>query len=138
MADRSTRRMSLQLGRSPWRSGATTSRWARRCRCLWLRSWRSPRSSSCATSAGGGMKHDDDDGSSSRRPGPACPLWQHLPRPAQNPVLVVCFPDPVRDLLSYAARLYVDHVAQNERRDLGGDEPLVGVRPDAFELYRAS
>ena len=42
--------LSLRPGRLPWRSGATIFHLARRYRCSWRRSWRSRRSSSCATS----------------------------------------------------------------------------------------
>src|SRR6266446_1437945 len=138
MADRSIRPTSLPLGHSPWRSGAMTSRSAHRYRCSWRRSWRLQRFSSCATSAAEGMRHDnyDSNGGRYRRPSPPRPPWQHLARSAPHIVLVICLPDPVRNLLPDPAGLYVHHLSQNERRDLGCNKPLVGLPPHLVELYR--
>ena len=33
-------------------------------------------------------------------------------------------------------RLHADHLAQDERGDRGGDQPLVGLSPDLGELHR--
>ena len=42
----------------------------------------------------------------------------------------------VCDLLADAAVLHADHLAQEQRGDLGGDQSVVGIQPDAGELYR--
>src|SRR5207253_3484947 len=41
------------------------------------------------------------------------------------------------DLLSDAAGLHAHHVAQDQRGDLGGDQPVVGLPSDAGQLHRA-
>src|SRR5690242_10207957 len=125
-------------GRSPWRSGATTFRSVPRYRCLWPRSWRLRRSSSCAMCAAAETRHDNDDGngSSHGRPSRPYPLWQHFARPAQSTILVLLFLDTICDLFLDPAGLYVYHVAQIECGDFGSDEPVVGLPPDTFELHR--
>src|SRR5215831_5121000 len=138
MADRSTRPTSLPPGRSPWRSGATTFRSARLYRCSWPRSWQLLHFSSCAMCAAGGMRHDHDDGDGNSRGRPGWPnsLRQHLARPAPGAVLVLFFLDPFCDLLSDATCLHVYYLAQIERGNFGGNQPVVGLPSHAVELYR--
>src|SRR5271165_1104482 len=138
MADRLTRPTSSPPGRLLWRSGAMTFRSARRYRCSWPRSWRLRHSSSCAMCAAAEPRHDNDDdnGRGDGRPTRSGPLRQHLAWPTPSAVLVLFFPDPVRDLLSDPTGLHVHHVAQIERGDLGGDEPVVGLPSHTLELYR--
>src|SRR5438105_1326103 len=138
MAARSIRPTFSPLGRSPWRSGATTFRSVPRCRCSWPRSWRSRRFSSCAMCAAAETRHDNDDGngSSHGRPNWPYPLRQHFAGPAQSTILVLFFLDTVRDLFFDPAGLHVHHVSQIERGDLGGDEPVVGLPSYTLELYR--
>ena len=49
------------------------------------------------------------------------------PRPPLGAALVVFLPDPVRDLLPDAAGLHADHVAEDQRGDLGRHQPVVGA-----------
>ena len=37
-----------------------------------------------------------------------------------------------------AADLHVDHLAQDQRGDLGGDQSVVGLQSDARQLHRAA
>ena len=45
--------------------------------------------------------------------------------------LVLFLPGAVRDLLPAAAGLHADHVAEDQRGDLGGDQSVVGLQSDA-------
>src|SRR6516165_3290282 len=139
MADRSIKPTFSPPGPSPWRSGATTFHSVPRYRCLWRQSWQSPHSSSCATCAAVGTRHDNVHGNGNRRGWPSQPrsLRQHFARPAQDTILVLLLPDTVRDLLFDPTSLHVHHVAQIERRDIGCDQPVVGLPPHPLELHRS-
>ena len=52
--------------------------------------------------------------------------------------MVVLFPHAVCDLFAGAAALHVDHVAQEQRRDFGGDQSVVGIPSNAGELCRTA
>ena len=69
---------------------------------------------------------------------PTAKIRQHEPRPHLGAALVVFLPGAVRDLLPAAADLHADHLAEDQRGDLGGDQPLVGLQPDARQLPRAA
>ena len=58
-------------------------------------------------------------------------------RPALGAALVVFLPHAVRDLFPAAADLHADHVAQDQRGDLGRHQPLVGLSAHAGKLRRA-
>ena len=64
-------------------------------------------------------------------------IRQHEPRPPLGAALVVFLSHAVRDLLPDAADLHADHVAQDQRGDLGRDQSLVGLQSDARQLRRA-
>src|SRR5262249_14891040 len=124
MADRSIRPTSSLLGHLPWRSGVTTSRSVRRLRCSWRRSWQSLRSSSGQVKVAGARGVEEDEGKreggrDGRRPA------GHLPGgPGESVVLFLFLSFLVRPFLSPPADLHVHHLAQIERGDLGGDEPV--------------
>ena len=56
---------------------------------------------------------------------------------ALGAAVVLFLPDAVRDLLPAAAHLHADHLAENERRDLGGDEPVGVGRPEGVGVVEA-
>src|SRR6266545_4857093 len=124
----------------PGRSGsafrAMTFRSAPACRCSWCRSSPSPQCSSCATSIAGRARCHDCGSHHDWSEAPAS-IRQYEPGPAVGATLVVFFPHRVRDLLSDAAGLHAHHVAQDQRGDFGGDQPVVGLPSDAGQLHRA-
>jgi multiple sugar transport system permease protein len=67
------------------------------------------------------------------RPPSAAPAQsqQYQPRPRLGVALVVFLPDPFRDRLPDATSIHVDYLAEDERRDLGRYQSMVGLRPDA-------
>jgi multiple sugar transport system permease protein len=128
---------SLRPGRSVSASRVAIFRSAPASRCSWRRSLRLRPSSSSVTSPSGAMKHEHACNRQGR-PDPQGQIWQHEPRPHLGAALVLFLPDAVCDLLAGAAALYADHLLEEQRRDFGCDQSLVGVSSDAVELYRAA
>src|SRR5207245_2378401 len=119
-------------GRSTSASRVTTSRSAPLCPSSCSRSSASPRSSSCAACASAETRPEDGGHHGNHRsPCAGRTARQHLAHSPQGAHLVLCIPDRLRHLLSYAARLHVRHLAQVERRDRGGGESVVRLSPVA-------
>src|SRR5207247_6701711 len=127
---------SSRPGPSGLASKAVTSRLGPVFRCSWYQYWRSQRSSSCATSTNAGMKPDEHRNDRQGCADAYGQIWQHEPRPHLGAAVVVLLPYPVRDLFAGAAALHADHVAQDQRRDFGGDKPMVDIPSDTGELRR--
>ena len=114
--------------------GQRHSLWAPPSRCSWCRSLPSQRSSSCGTSTSAGTKPDEHRHDRQGRADPQGQVRQHEPRPRLGAEMVVLLPDHLCDVLAVAATLHADHVAQEQRRNLGRDQSVVGVQPDARKL----
>ena len=72
-------------------------------------------------STNAGMKPDEHGNGRQGRADAHGQVRQHEPRPDLGAAIVLFFPHPVRDLLAGAAALHADYVAQDQRRDIGGD-----------------
>src|SRR5205807_5439818 len=116
-------------GRSAAASRVATFRLAPACRCSWCRSWRSRRSSSCGISPNAGTRPDEHAHCRQVRTSAQGQVWQHEPRSRLGAAVVVFLSGGVCDLLADAAVLYADHLAQEQRRDFGGNQPVVVFHP---------
>ena len=83
-----------------------------------------------------GLSNDHRNRTDRRPRAPRGRYGSIVARPQAGAVLVVFLPGPVRHLLPDAAALHVHHLAQIERGDRRGDQPVVGLPPDLAELHR--